>query len=133
MNIGGFPTQLIIAICLIVLTVAMIVGVILVAIPLFRWINFQKKSRRPFLTLQINDGNEMQVSNSGLNECIITSIFFTPDNQYFEELNDFELVPQQTIKVHIPESKVENSLIQINYRDPQTKTNFVQKYPIANI
>lgn len=83
---------------LFIIAVGIVCGVILIAIPLFKMRNFQKRSHRPYLVLK-KKNNTLLIKNNGDAAAKILNIFLEPESKYFDSLNDFTFVPGQTAKL----------------------------------
>lgn len=125
--------QIIQAILLGILTIAVICGVVLIPIPFYRLIRHQKRIHRPYFTIEeLNDCHYI-LKNTGNSEAIIEDLFLTPETKYFEGVNGISFAPQQTITIELPEKEADPKLIELHYRDTNLKKLFRQKLPLMKL
>lgn len=115
---------------LFIIAVGIVCGVILIAIPLFKMRNFQKRSHRPYLVLK-KKNNTLLIKNNGDAAAKILNIFLEPESKYFDSLNDFTFVPGQTAKLSIPEEQLSTLDIELTYIDIITNQTYKQRYPLS--
>lgn len=120
-------------IVLIVLTLAIICGVILISIPLFRISGYLHRSKRPFFVINKKKSGNFYLQNTGNSECVVSSIFLNDEARYFEDLNGVSFAPHQKIALVIPASEEDNNVITIQYFDSLSKKYFRQKFVISNL
>ena len=130
---GGNILAIIDTIMLTILTVAIICGVVLIPTPLYRLLNYQKQADRPYLTIEKNNHNSYQITNTGKSEAKIVDIFLSPESKYFEALNDTSFAPGQKIIIEMPNEEKQSKQIEIKYLDSNTNKIFDQIFPLTNL
>ncbi|WP_125769879.1 hypothetical protein [Companilactobacillus furfuricola] len=120
-------------IVLIVLTVAIICGVILISIPLFHISGYLRKAKRPFFVINKKKDDCFYLQNTGNSECVISSIFLNDEARYFENLNGVSFAPHQKIRLVIPASEDGNDAVTIQYFDSLSKKYYRQKFVTSNL
>lgn len=125
--------QIIIIVLLSILTVSIICGVILIPIPLFRILKYQKQINRPYLTIAKKDEETIEVSNLGKSEAKIISIFLAPELKYFEDLNGTSLAPGQVVLIRFSSIANDSTGIRMKYLNPDTNNIYEQKFSLINL
>lgn len=116
-----------------VLTIAIICGVVLISIPLFKLSNFFRRSKRPIFIIKHDQGHNFVIKNTGTSECQIIDIFLENDMTYFESLNGTSFAPGQKALLKLPQGDTIVGQISIRYQDTSNKKFYEQKFSLTNL
>ncbi|MFD1471114.1 hypothetical protein [Companilactobacillus mishanensis] len=118
----------------IILTVAIITGVVLITIPLFRLNNYLKEINRPYFVVNKVDESTFTIKNTGRSNAEIAEIFLNPDYKYVEEFNGVNFVPGQSANFTIvPDENKKIETVEISYIDKLLKKPYRQKIEFSSI
>lgn len=125
--------QLLAILILTILTIAIICGVILISIPLFKLSNFFRRSKRPIFIIKHEHGQNFLLKNTGTSECQIVDIFLENDMTYFESLNGASFAPGQKALLKLPQEDTIVGQISIRYHDTNNNKFYEQKFSLNNL
>lgn len=120
-------------IVLTIMTVAIICGVILISIPLFKIQNYFKRSNRPYFSINKKKKDQYVLKNTGNSEAKINHVFLEDNIAYFEDLNGISFAPNQKISFKLPVKELNSDIIEINYFDTLSQKDYSQKFSLNNI